>query len=114
MARTARIVCMLILLMGPLGLRGVHACGGHGRSVEHACGHHTDAADHDHHGEPRKAPAERCDHCDMLAQQQLGSVTPPPPAVPSLRAGTIQPACLRVVARTGVLRETLAQPPPVG
>jgi hypothetical protein len=120
MAFPARILCMLILLMGPLGLRGVHACGDHGQapqhghSREHACDHHAEAADQDHHGEPRKTPAEPCDDCDMLAQQHLGSLAARPPAVPAPRAEMTGPPRLQVVVRTAVLRETLAQPPPVG
>jgi hypothetical protein len=120
MVRTARILCMLILLMGPLGLRGVHACGDHGQapqhghSPEHACEHHADAATHDHQGEPRGAPGGPCDDCDMLAQQQVGSVASAPPMVPAPRAVPTRIPSVTTRTCLAVGRESRAQPPPVG
>jgi len=116
MLLAVRLLCMLILLTGPLDLRVLHACGNHGDSLPHACAHGGD-----HGGEAHTdGPAGRetldrhddCETCEALAQQGPGSPATPPLLVPAARP---RPAATpRQHSRPGPAptRESLAQPPP--
>ena len=68
MFRRLRSICLLLLLLGPVGLRGVHACGMHGHEREIAL---QAAANQDHDSE--NGPGHEQDHdcriCDDLLLQ---------------------------------------------
>lgn len=105
------MLCMLILLMGPVGLRGVHACGDHGGSPIHDCGH-LDGAAEDDHGSEQAPPRDDCQGCDLLAQQHAGSLGNAPMLVPSPRPVPLQVPGTPSRSRPSPVREGLAQPPP--
>ena len=115
MSRAARILCTLILLMGPVGLRGVHACGDHGGAAIHDCGHHAHGGDADHgheDGSEQAPPQDDCQGCDLLAQQHVGSMNGVPLLVPAPRPVPLQEPGSLSPPRPCPVRETLAQPPP--
>jgi hypothetical protein len=66
--RCLRSISLLLLLLGPMGLRGVHACGTHGhepKTVVQAAENH----DHGHENAPGHDEEHDCRICDDLLLQ---------------------------------------------